>query len=138
MKRKLAMSVLLLVCFAALPAASLAAKPVKPSTPTKTFSREEFMLMNLNRGNDSTGAHIGDGLRQVRQLVKDLDKSLRQLQQADREFAKSKGRPDDKYLAPAATRLEQALKTAQQLETELEGSREELKDSIQQALLRAQ
>ncbi|MBX9573348.1 MAG: hypothetical protein K2X77_30895 [Candidatus Obscuribacterales bacterium] len=120
------------------PAAYAAKKPEKPPVASRQFSREEFMILNLNRGNDSTGTHISDSLRQVRQMVRDLDKSLRQLQQAEREFAKSKGRPDDHFLAPAAAKLEQSLKTAQQLEQELEQSRTELKDSIHQALIMAQ
>lgn len=113
-------------------------KPEKPPVPSRQFSREEFMVLNLNKGNDSTGAHISESLRQVRQMIKDLDKSLRQLQQAEREFGKSKGRPDDHFLAPAAAKLEQSLKTAQQLEQELSQSRDELKDSIHHALIMAQ
>ena len=118
--------------------ATIAAGPTKPSMPTKSFSREEYMLLNLNRGNDSTGTHIADSLKQVRIMIRDLDKSLRQLQQVEREFGKSKGRPDDHFLAPAEARLEQSLKTAQELATQLEASRVELKDSIHQALLMAQ
>lgn len=127
------------VCSISVIMASIAAAGnVKPPPAGKQFSREEFMLMNLNRGEDSTGAHIGDSLKQVKGIVKELDRSLRQLQQVDKEFAKSKGKPDDKFLAPATDRLQQALKTAQQLSAELEGSREELKDNIHNALLMAQ
>lgn len=109
-----------------------------PPIPDKKFSREEFMVMNLNRGEDSTGAHINSSIKEVRIMVKDLDRSLRQLQQVDREFAKSKGKPDDKFLSASADRLQRALKTAQQLSEELEATREELKDNIHNALLMAQ
>lgn len=111
----------------------------RPDTPAPSakFSREEFMLMNLNRGQDSTGFHISVAAKQTKQMIKDLDKSLRQLEQADREFAKSKGRPDDHFLTAPKERLQQALKTAQQLDLELSTSKDELKDSIQQALIMA-
>ena len=104
----------------------------------KQFSREEFMVMNLNRGENSTGAMVSNSLKEVRQIVRDLDKSLRQLQQVDREYAKSKGKPDDKFLEPASEKLQSALKSAQQLADELEGTRETLKDNIQNALIMAQ
>lgn len=115
----------------------LAGNVKKPPPSGRQFSREEFMVMNLNRGENSSGAIISDSLKQVRQIVRDLDKSLRQLQQVDREFAKSKGKPDDKFLEASSERLQQALKTAQTLSDELEGSRETLKDNIQHALIMA-
>lgn len=116
----------------------LNAAPEKPVPANKQFSREDYMVLNLNKGDDSTGAHISESLREVRIMVKELDKGLRQLQQVDREFAKSKGRPDDKFLSAASDRLQQALKSAQQLEKDLEASREELKDSIHEALIMGQ
>lgn len=122
----------------AFPVQVLAGGGVNLPPSGKEFSREDFMVMNLNRGNDSTGAHISEALKETRAMVKILDKSLRQLQQVDREFAKSKGRPDDKFLGPATERLQQALKSAQQLSDELEASREELKDNIHHALLMSQ
>lgn len=124
-----------LLWFSILPAP---AKQIKLPSSGKEFSREEYMVMNLNKGNDSTGTHISEALKEVRAMVKDLDRSLRQLQQVDREFARSKGKPDDRFMAPASATLEQALKTAQQLAQELEGSREQLKDSIHQALIMGQ
>ena len=101
----------------------------------RQFSREDYMVMNLNRGNESAGAQISEALRGARQTVKDLDRALRQIEQVEKQFAKSKGKPDDRYLSAATETVRKTLKTAQQLEAELTASREELKDSIQQALL---
>ena len=131
------------LCFSAAIVCSSIATPsiagdLKLPPSGKQFTREEFMVLNLNRGNDSTGAHVSEALKQVRAIVRDLDKSLRQLQQVDREFSKSKGKPDDRFLNAAGDRLQDALKSAQQLEKDLEASREELKDSIHQALIMAQ
>lgn len=127
-----------LVCLFFLAPSFAQARGLSKPRPSAKFSREDFMVMNLNRGQDSTGAHIGQSLKDTKLMVKGLDKSLRQMQQIDRQFAKSKGRPDDHFLTGATNRLETALKTAQQLESDLEAARNELKDSIQQALIMSQ
>lgn len=106
-------------------------KPVKAAN----FSREEFMIINLNRGTDSAGFHISNSLKGTRSMVRDLDKGLRQMEQVDKAYAKSKGRPDDRFLQNSSERLKKALETAQKLEIELEEAREELKSSIQQSLI---
>lgn len=104
--------------------------------PGRQFTREDYMVMNLNRGTASAGTQISEALRAARQSVKDLDRALRQMEQVDKQYAKSKGKPDDRYLAAATETLRKTLKTAQQLEVELEASRDELKSSIQEALIR--
>lgn len=114
------------------------AEPQKMPPSGRQFSREEYMVMNLDRGADSTGAHLAESLKDIHAIVRDLDKSLRQLQQVDKEFARSKGKPDDRFLGNAGDRLQQALTTAQQLEKELTDSRNELRDNIHQALIMAQ
>lgn len=123
-----------IICLSFMPM-HLQASPEKPAPAGRQFSRAEYMVMNLNRGDDSTGAHVSESLKEVRLMVKELDKGLRQLQQVDKEFAKSKGRPDDHFLGPATDRLQQALRSAQQLEQDLTASRDELKEAIQQALI---
>ncbi len=124
---------LLMCCY--LNSSSANAGNVKLPPSGKEFSREEFMLMNLNRGNDSTGAHLSESLKDSRTMVQRLEKSLRQLEEVDKAYARSKGKPDDRFLAPASQRLERALQKAQELASELESCREELKDNIHQTLL---
>ncbi len=121
----------MMAILAGLPNIAMGAEPSRP------FTREDYMVLNLNRGNESAGNQISESLRAVRQSVKELDKALRQIEQVDKQFAKSKGKPDDRYLTAATDTLHKTLKTAQQLQAELEASREELKDNIQQALLMA-
>ena len=99
------------------------------------FSRTEFMVMNLNRGPKSAGNFIAESLKGTRDTIKVLDRAARQVEQVDREFAKSKGRPDDRYLAPSTERIKEALKSAQKLETDLQAAREELKSGIQHSLI---
>lgn len=110
-----------------------AAKPEKPQS-IQNFHRAEFMLMNLNRGMDSAGTHLLTSEKATRQMIRDLDKSVRQMEQVNREFAKFKGRPDDHFLGTAPEQVRKAMQTAQQLEKELDAAREELKSSIQISL----
>lgn len=118
-------------------AACVAVPPLAIGQPGgRQFTREDYMVMNLNRGTDSAGTQISEALRSARQSVKDLDRALRQMEQVDKQYAKSKGKPDDRYLSAATETLRKTLKTAQQLEVELEASRDELKSSIQEALIR--
>ena len=119
-------------------AAAVEAGDPKAPPSGRQFSREEFMVLHLNSGNDSTGAHVAEAQKQLHNIVRELDKSLRQLQQVDREFAKSKGKPDDRFLNNAADALQKALSTSQQLEKELGECKVELKDSIHSALIMAQ
>lgn len=119
--------------------ANLEAFPEKVNLPPsgRQFTREEYMVLNLDRGNDSTGIYVKNSLKEVKTMVKELDKGLRQLKQVDIEYARSKGRPDDRFLTPATDRLQEALKTAQTLEQQLTDTRDELKESIHQALIMA-
>lgn len=132
MKKFVAAAVLSIVCT---PGVIAWGGKKEPAAPVQRFSREDFMLMNLNRGEASTGAQISGALRDTRTMVKGLERALRQLEQVDKQYAKAKGKPDDHYMFQPGERLKQALKTATQLETELEQARDELKEAINQTLV---
>lgn len=99
------------------------------------FDRAQFMVINLNRGKDSTGYYLQESLRSSRLLLQQLEKAERQLDQVDKAYAKSRGRPDDKYLNSAGARIATAKTTAGQLEQQLQEASAELKSSIHQVLL---
>lgn len=111
-----------------------ASKP-KPEKPPK-FDREQMILLNLNRGPKSTGVYLAQALKQTHALSHQLDKARQQLEQADRSFAKFKGHPDDHYLDSPSEHLKQAEATAQQLEAQLKDSYQDLKSSVQEALVK--
>lgn len=92
------------------------------------------MMMNLTRGPGSTGFYVVQSLRHAKDMVRDLDKALRQLEQVEKAYAKSRGRPDDRQLAGAAERIRQAQTTAGQLETQLREAYQDLKSSVSQTL----
>lgn len=102
------------------------------------FSRTQFMVMNLNRGKDSTGYYLQESAHQSRLMTMQLEKASRQLEQVDRAYAKSKGRPDDRFLKGAAARIEAARVTAERLAEQLQQAQAELKSSIQEVLLEDQ
>lgn len=102
--------------------------------PGLKFDREQIMMMNLTRGPGSTGFYLVQSLRHAKEMVRDLDKALRQLEQVEKAYAKSRGRPDDRPLASSAERIRQAHTTAGQLETQLRQAYEDLKSSVSQTL----
>jgi len=109
--------------------------PAPPQEQTPQFNRAQMLVMNLNRGPKSAGFYISQSLRTVRDAIKGLERAQRQVEQADKEYAKSKGKPDDRYLAEAADRIKKAVVDAQALENELQIARDELKSSITQSLV---
>lgn len=106
----------------------------KPQTKSE-FDRTQYMVMNLNRGKDSTGYYLQESHRSSVVVLQQLEKAQRQLEQVDRAYAKSRGRPDDKYLNDATERIRAAKATAEQLTKELSECQEGLKNSIHQVLL---
>jgi hypothetical protein len=128
-------SLSLLVLMAFFPLASIAKKqPVSSGALT----REQVMLMNLNIGPKSSGALLLSSLRQMKQIINDLDKAQRQLAQIDANYAKSRGTPDDRYFTQSNKLIEESREQAQLLEDKIKQSHTELKSSIKDVLLRSQ
>lgn len=120
---------------------SLACSVCPVSAPTLAgpqFGREEIMLMNLNKGAGSAGYYMLTALRQLKEINKELDKAERQVGEVDKAYAKSRGKPDDRYLATSQSRLAQARQTAAKLEEQVRDAYYDLKSSIQQTLVTAQ
>ncbi|MBI4533484.1 MAG: hypothetical protein HY711_06005 [Candidatus Melainabacteria bacterium] len=115
--------------------AAIGARKAQRLPAQPDFDREQFMLMNLNRGQDSTGFYLSGSHAKTKVMVKDLDKALRQLEQVDRTYAKSRGKPDDRFLDSTYQRIKQAKQTAEQLEVQLKDAYDDLKVSIQQTLV---
>lgn len=114
--------------------ASDAKRPPKPP-PAPRFDRAQFMLMNLNRGPNSTGGYLAESHKAAFKMKDDLAKALNQLQQVEATYAKSRGRPDDKFLEGPGERIKQAQKTADQLLNELRDAEADLKSTIQQTMI---
>ena len=93
------------------------------------------MIFNLNRTPESAGFYILKSLKDTSAMVKVLAKANHQVEQADVFYAKSRNRPDDRFLSSTQAKLQQAQKTAEELESELSSTYDDLKFSIQQTLV---
>jgi len=99
------------------------------------MDRAEKMVINLRVGHGSAGFYMLEAQRMAREVEADLRKALFQIREVDKTFAKSKGRPDDRFLERATVKLTQCEDQAKALTTELEDSYLILKDNIQETLL---
>jgi len=113
---------------------SEAKKPPEVAS-ARRFDREQFMVMNLNRGHGSSGYYLVTALRITKDVGSDLEKAARQLEQVDKSYARSRGKPDDRYLSTTSDKINAARKTAAELETKLRDAYQDLKASIQQTLV---
>lgn len=98
------------------------------------FDREQTMLMNLQKAPNSSGFFLMMSLSTTKKMIRDIDKSLSQLETVDKAFAKSRGRPDSRYLEPTQLKIVQARSTAEQLENELRSAYLELKKGVQDTI----
>ncbi len=105
------------------------------SQPNVELERSQTLLMSLKSAPRSAGYFILHSVRTSDEMSRDLDKALKQIQAVDSTYAKSRNRPDDRYLATTCLKLTAAKQTADQLHDQLEDTWEELKDSIKQTLV---
>jgi len=117
-----------------LPQAPGNADQLRPAIENPKFNREQFMMMNLTRGHDSTGFYLITSLNRTKEMIRDLEKSLNQLDQVEKAYTRSRGRPDDHPLQSTADRIKQAQLRAGQLELELREAFHDLKSSVTQTL----
>ncbi len=99
------------------------------------FDREQTMLMNLKGKPNSSGFFIVMSSEKSKAIVSDLTKALRQLEEVDKAYAKSRGTPDSRYLDATKLKLINVTKSAEKLHEELWDTYQELKRSIQNTLV---
>ena len=68
-------------------------------------------------------------------MTRDLDKALDQVVEVDKTYAKSRHKPDNRYLENACLKITVARQTAEQLKFQLGDAYSELKDSIEQTMV---
>lgn len=112
--------------------APLAGHAGGPST-----DRAEKMVLNLRVGKGSAGFYILESARLSRGVEADIRKALFQLREVDKSYAKSRGRPDDRFLERASVKLQQCQDKAKSLTEELEDSNMILKETIRDTLLQS-
>lgn len=110
------------------------ADQLRPPISAGKFDREQLMMMNLTRGHGSTGFYVVQSLRYSKDMVRDLEKAINQLDQVEKAYTRSRGRPDDHPLLTSAEKIKQAQAHAGQLEHELREAYQDLKSSVTQTL----
>lgn len=99
------------------------------------FDREQTMLMNLKGQPNSTGFFIIQSSEKSKMIVRDLTKALRQLEEVDKAYSKSRGTPDSRHLEGTKLKLINATRTAEKLHDELWDTFQVLKKSISETLV---
>src|SRR5262249_30079071 len=132
--KHLALLTLALALPLAAPISAGNADQLRPAIQTKKFDRQQFMMMNLTRGHESAGFYLIQSLRYSKDMVRDLEKSLNQLAQVEKEYTRSRGRPDDHPLQSSADRIKRAQQRAGELELELRDAYQDLKSTVTQTL----
>ena len=123
-----------------LAAALIVAVPMSTTDGAKAdaqgkFDREQTMLMNLKSQPNSTGFFIVQSNGRCKEIVRDLTRALRQLEEVDKAYAKSRGKPDSRYLEGTKLKLINASKSAERLHDELWDTFQDLKKSISETLV---
>lgn len=102
----------------------------------RKFTREELLLLNLGHGQGSAGFFLLEALRQSKETTHNLQRAMSQMRQVEATYAKSKGKPDDKYLQNSELKLTQALQRSEELSENISDGFREMKRSVKETLLR--
>jgi hypothetical protein len=104
-------------------------------TAAEKFNRSQTMLLNLKTAPESSGYYIVQSYRTSKEITNNLEKALNQLTAVDQNYAKYRGRPDDRFLQAASLKVTLARQTSQELQDQLLDAYAELKSSVQEALI---
>ncbi|MBX9671688.1 MAG: hypothetical protein K2X93_29135 [Candidatus Obscuribacterales bacterium] len=111
--------------------------PVASHAGADKNDRAEKMVLNLRVGKGSTGFYLLESARYSREVETNLRKALFQVREVDKSYAKSRGRPDDRYLEVVAVKISQCQDKAKALTEELENSNFALRETIKDTLLQS-
>lgn len=131
-----AILVILVACGLSIaPAIARKQKPQVVNADT-LLKREERMVLNLQTGPKSTKFYLLQSLKQTKEMQKNLDRAMRQVEQVDANYAKARHRPDDRTMTSTVQQLKQVLDTTNLLEKQLQDANAELKSDVQGTLIR--
>ena len=125
----------LIVAAAALVAAPMSTTEGARADAQGKFDREQTMLMNLKGQPNSSGFFLVQSSEKSKMIVRDLTKALHQLEEVDKAYAKSRGKPDSRYLEGTKFKLINATRSAEKLHEELWDTYLDLKKSISETLV---
>ncbi len=100
------------------------------------FTREETMLLNLSHGKGSAGYFLLESERLQKDITHNLERAMSQLEQVEKAYARSKGKPDDKYLASTQLKLVNARQRSEELTEHISNTFRDMKRTVKDVLLR--
>lgn len=100
------------------------------------FTREETMLLNLSHGKGSAGFFLLEAERLQKDITHNLERAMSQIEQVEKAYARSKGKPDDKYLASTELKLVNARQRSEELSEHISNTFRDMKRTVKDALLR--
>jgi hypothetical protein len=99
------------------------------------FDRSQSMLVNLKTAPMSAGYYLIHSYGNTKVMNRDLERALNQIVEVDKAYAKSRHKPDSRYLENVCLRVTVARQTAEQLEQQLRDAYSELKSAIEEAIV---
>lgn len=109
-------------------------KGEKPASEPK-MDHAATVIWNLNHMETSAGWYVLKSLKTAKVMDHDLLKAFHQIDEADKTYARLRGRADEKYLQEALLKLERAQQARALLETDLREAFDQLNDSIKEVLI---
>lgn len=100
------------------------------------FTREENLLLNLRTGQGSAGYFLLEALSKSKELTHDLERAMSRIEAVEKTYAKSKGRPDDKYMASTELKLTQARQRSEELTGYISDTFQDMKKTIKETLIK--
>jgi NADH:ubiquinone oxidoreductase subunit E len=101
----------------------------------ESFDRNQSMLINLKSAPMSAGFYLLHSYGTTKAISHDLDKALNQVVEVDKTYAKSRHKPDARYLENVCLKMTVARQTADQLQEQLRDAYAELKSSIEETVV---
>lgn len=100
------------------------------------FTREETLLLNLSHGKGSAGFYLLEAERLQKDITRNLERAMSQIEQVDRAYAGSKGHPDTKYLGSTQLKLVNARQRSEELSESISTTFRDMKRTVKDTLLR--
>jgi hypothetical protein len=110
-------------------------KPGDSFDTHQKFDRSQSLLVNLKSAPMSAGYYIIHSYGETKAMNRALDRALNQVVEADKAYAKSRRKPDTRYLENVCLKITVAKQTASELELQLKDAFTELKSSIEDTLV---
>lgn len=99
------------------------------------LTREEKMVYNLKIGRGSALFYLLEATRLAATVEDDLYRAGNQIKQVEKTFARSKGKPDNRYFEATTTKIDLVYEKAKNLRAEVEDCRLDLSDAIKEVLV---